>query len=166
MRVLVGIQPVLTQVPPKSLRSIMATVLPAVVRRPAREGPAWPAPMMMASNLGMGGLLRLCLVSDAAFEEQAGLARERDDEKASAYGDDVLDQGCGEILAEGVCEEAAAFCSGDGSGDCTDGSGDEAEKKCAVREAEGCSRECAGDDAGDELRRDEAAGSGGAFVVE
>src|SRR5439155_886386 len=43
MRVLVGMQPVLTQVPPKSLRSIMATFWPAAVRRPAREGLAGEA---------------------------------------------------------------------------------------------------------------------------
>ena len=43
--VLVGMQPVFTQVPPNSLRSTIATVMPARVNRPARDGPAWPAPM-------------------------------------------------------------------------------------------------------------------------
>ena len=39
----VGMQPVLTQVPPKSLRSMMATRIPAAVRRPAgRTGLAGP----------------------------------------------------------------------------------------------------------------------------
>jgi len=47
---LVGVQPVLMQVPPNNLRSMMATLRPACVRRPASEGPAWPAPMMMASK--------------------------------------------------------------------------------------------------------------------
>ena len=53
--VLVGMQPVLTQVPPNSLRSTMATFMPAAVRRPAREGPAWPVPMMMASKVLLVG---------------------------------------------------------------------------------------------------------------
>src|SRR5277367_1641616 len=42
-------QPVLTQVPPKSLRSIKPTDIPAAVSRPAKGGPAWPAPIMRAS---------------------------------------------------------------------------------------------------------------------
>ena len=45
----VGMQPVLTQVPPKNLRSIRASFWSAAVRRPASGGPAWPAPMMIAS---------------------------------------------------------------------------------------------------------------------
>src|SRR3546814_19473433 len=44
-------QPVLTHVPPTYLRSISATRMPASVRRLARNGPAWLAPMMIASNL-------------------------------------------------------------------------------------------------------------------
>jgi hypothetical protein len=43
-------QPVLTQVPPNSLRSTIATFIPAAVSRPARDGPACPAPMTMASK--------------------------------------------------------------------------------------------------------------------
>ena len=49
--VLVGMQPVFTHVPPKSLRSTMATVIPAAVRRAASGGPACPVPRMMASKL-------------------------------------------------------------------------------------------------------------------
>jgi hypothetical protein len=49
--VLVGMQPVLTQVPPNSLRSMIATFMPAPASRFARDGPAWPVPMMMASNV-------------------------------------------------------------------------------------------------------------------
>src|SRR5262249_44184232 len=49
-RVLVGVQPVLTQVPPNRRRSTIATLMPAAVSRPVKEGPAWPAPMTMASN--------------------------------------------------------------------------------------------------------------------
>ena len=48
--VFVGMQPEFTQVPPTSLRSITATVCPAAVSLPASGGPAWPAPMMIASN--------------------------------------------------------------------------------------------------------------------
>ena len=39
-RVLVGIQPTLTQVPPISLRSITAVFNPSAFNRPARDGPA------------------------------------------------------------------------------------------------------------------------------
>src|SRR6516165_6815075 len=51
--VLVGMHPVLTQVPPNSLRSMTATFFPTAARRRAKEGPAWPVPMTMASK-GMG----------------------------------------------------------------------------------------------------------------
>src|SRR3984957_3306703 len=51
MRVLVGVQPALTHVPPKKWRSMIATDLPAPAKRAAKEGPAWPAPMTMASYL-------------------------------------------------------------------------------------------------------------------
>jgi hypothetical protein len=46
---LVGMQPVLTQVPPRNLRSTSATFIPAPVNREPSEGPAWPAPRMIAS---------------------------------------------------------------------------------------------------------------------
>jgi len=49
MRVFVGMQPVLTQVPPTFPRSRMATFMPAAARRAARAGPAWPVPMTIAS---------------------------------------------------------------------------------------------------------------------
>src|SRR5215831_5408706 len=47
--VLVGIHPVFTQVPPNLWRSTMATLMPAPANRAARDGPAWPVPMMIAS---------------------------------------------------------------------------------------------------------------------
>ena len=47
--VLVGVQPVLTQVPPNSLRWITAIFIPAADRRAASDGPASPVPIMMAS---------------------------------------------------------------------------------------------------------------------
>src|SRR5262249_28893464 len=43
-------QPLLTQVPPKCLRSMIATLSPACDRRLASEGPAWPGPMMAGSK--------------------------------------------------------------------------------------------------------------------
>ena len=47
--VFVGMQPVLTQVPPKDARSRMATFIPDAESRAARAGPAWPVPMTIAS---------------------------------------------------------------------------------------------------------------------
>src|ERR1700740_1077958 len=48
---LVGVHPVFTHVPPKSLRSTSATLRPALARRTASDGPAWPAPKTSASKL-------------------------------------------------------------------------------------------------------------------
>src|SRR5215472_4158920 len=53
---LVGVQPVLTQVPPTRWRSTTATVIPAPAKRNAKDGPAWPVPMMIASKSGMNSL--------------------------------------------------------------------------------------------------------------
>ncbi|MNL68438.1 hypothetical protein D3C87_1931570 [compost metagenome] len=50
-RVFVGMQPALTQVPPRNLRSISATFMPFSAMRAARNGPAWPAPMKIASKV-------------------------------------------------------------------------------------------------------------------
>ena len=47
--VLVGMQPSLTQVPPRCSRSISAVFMPALARRTARNGPAWPLPITIAS---------------------------------------------------------------------------------------------------------------------
>src|SRR4051812_6905392 len=47
--VLVGMQPSLTQVPPRCSRSISTVFMPTCARRTARKGPAWPLPMTMAS---------------------------------------------------------------------------------------------------------------------
>src|SRR5215472_7043109 len=44
-------QPLLTQVPPNLLRSIIATFIPASASRTARDGPAWPVPITIASYL-------------------------------------------------------------------------------------------------------------------
>src|SRR6185369_10783506 len=66
---LVGVHPVLTQVPPKSLRSAKATFMPEVASRLARAGPACPAPMTIASKLFAMG------VSLHEFEQDAASAR-------------------------------------------------------------------------------------------
>src|SRR6516164_4490022 len=55
-KALVGVQPVLTQVPPTRWRSTTATFIPAPARRNAKDGPAWPVPMMIASKSGMTSL--------------------------------------------------------------------------------------------------------------
>jgi hypothetical protein len=47
---LVGMQPVLTHVPPKRPRSMMATRWPAAAIRTARNGPDCPVPMTIASK--------------------------------------------------------------------------------------------------------------------
>src|SRR5207248_11415471 len=44
-------QPLLTQVPPNRLRSIIATFIPVSASRTARDGPAWPVPITIASYL-------------------------------------------------------------------------------------------------------------------
>ena len=49
--VFVGMQPTLTHVPPNSLRSMIAVLSPAPVRRAASAGPDCPVPMTMASNV-------------------------------------------------------------------------------------------------------------------
>ena len=51
INVLVGMQPLLTQVPPTRWRSIIATLRPALPRRTASGGPAWPVPMTIASKV-------------------------------------------------------------------------------------------------------------------
>src|SRR6516165_10877476 len=74
--VLVGMQPVFTQVPPNHLRSIIATFIPALVSRWARKGPACPVPMMIASQ-AMG--MDWSRLGDAAAQQRGrrGLSRAR-----------------------------------------------------------------------------------------
>jgi hypothetical protein len=52
---------VFTQVPPNSLRSMIATFRPAATNRRAKAGPDCPLPMIIASKFGMMDL-RLPLV--------------------------------------------------------------------------------------------------------
>ena len=47
---LVGVQPVLTQLPPNSLRSMIATDILAAASRPASGSPTCPVPMTIASK--------------------------------------------------------------------------------------------------------------------
>src|SRR5579863_519211 len=58
--VFVGIHPVFTHVPPNFWRSIIATVIPAAENRAARDGPACPVPMTIASK---------CLDTSHSFRE-------------------------------------------------------------------------------------------------
>src|SRR5580698_9306949 len=50
---LVGVQPLLTQVPPNLPCSTIPTRMPWPARRAASDGPAWPMPITMASNLAL-----------------------------------------------------------------------------------------------------------------
>src|SRR6266496_2363610 len=56
-------QPLLTQVPPNRLRSIIATFIPVSASRTARDGPAWPVPITIASYLVAIGIPPLGLLS-------------------------------------------------------------------------------------------------------
>src|SRR2546427_5761605 len=52
-------QPLLTQVPPNRFRSIIATFIPVSASRTARDGPACPVPITIASYLVAIGIPRL-----------------------------------------------------------------------------------------------------------
>src|SRR5207302_9650543 len=60
-------QPLLTQVPPTRLRSIIATFIPVPASRTARDGPAWPVPITIASHLAAIGIPPPGLGSAAIF---------------------------------------------------------------------------------------------------
>src|SRR5437763_4897349 len=61
-------QPLLTQVPPNRLRSIIATFIPVSASRTARDGPAWPVPITIASYLAAIGIPPLGLQSSIIFQ--------------------------------------------------------------------------------------------------
>src|SRR5262249_32938008 len=65
--VLVGMHPVLTHVPPNFCRSMIAAVMPAAENRSARDGPACPVPMMIASK---------CRVTISSFKIMRPSARQ------------------------------------------------------------------------------------------
>src|SRR5712671_6414150 len=72
--VLVGMQPTLTQVPPTSLRSISAALIPSLSRRAHSAGAACPVPMTMASK-------RSAMAASAVYaadQEQAVVGGHRD----------------------------------------------------------------------------------------
>src|SRR5439155_20365330 len=54
-------QPLLTQVPPNRLRSIIATFIPVAASRTARDDPACPVPITIASYLVAIGIPPLLL---------------------------------------------------------------------------------------------------------
>src|SRR5207248_3956289 len=60
-------QPLLTQVPPNRLRSIIATFIPVSASRTARDGPACPVPITIASYLVAIGIPPLGLLSSTVF---------------------------------------------------------------------------------------------------
>src|ERR1700741_2243704 len=72
----VGVQPLFTQVPPNLSFSTTATFIPAPERRAAREGPAWPVPMMSASNLGTLTKRQLPMRPDEVTGVAAGISQE------------------------------------------------------------------------------------------
>src|SRR5262249_44286356 len=68
--------PLLTQVPPTSLRSMIAVLRPALPSRTASDGPAWPVPMTIASN---SRVMRLSLFADeqTVYSRDPGANRAR-----------------------------------------------------------------------------------------
>jgi hypothetical protein len=55
-------QPVFTQVPPNSFRSITAIFMPASTKRPASDGPACPVPMMILTST-ICGMVTILLIA-------------------------------------------------------------------------------------------------------
>src|SRR5271165_6415614 len=88
--VLVGVQPVLMQVPPRWAFSIMATVHPWSAREAAIGFPAWPLPIMIASYfmlISMGVLVRnVCLSRSLSRGHEP--VRKADGNKIFRYGDE------------------------------------------------------------------------------
>jgi hypothetical protein len=88
------------------------------------------------------------------------------DEEASDDGDEVFEEGGGEIVAE-CFGEASAYCrSAEGTDYGSDGTEEQAADEGFMREAESCSAEGSADDAGDELGRNFSAGGVGQLVVD
>src|SRR5881398_2336446 len=65
-------QPLLTQVPPNRLRSIITTFIPVPASRTARGAPAWPVPITIASYLVAIGIPPLGLQSSTIFTVPTG----------------------------------------------------------------------------------------------
>src|SRR5438477_12844905 len=72
--VFVGMQPLLTQVPPNRLRSIIATFIPVSASRTARDGPACPVPITIASYLVAIGIPPLWLCKGCLRSAKADLS--------------------------------------------------------------------------------------------
>src|SRR5262249_39620704 len=88
--VLVGMQPLLTQVPPTSLRSMIAVLRPALPRRTASAGPAWPVPMTIASN---SRVMRLSSFADKRTHQSTAVAQARTG-RATRHAPVRLRRGC------------------------------------------------------------------------
>src|SRR3954452_15017051 len=131
--VLVGIHPVLTHVPPTSLRSITATLCPVSVSLPASGGPACPAPMMIASNLSA-----MNADSDEADEERG--------QESAADGHDVLEDRAGAVLSaagrgKALARRGAGHCAEHGADDSRAGRSEGVEERAADDRAGECARD-------------------------
>jgi len=94
------------------------------------------------------------------------LRDESDGCDGDADGAGVLEQCCGQVASEELCDEGPCVGSAEGACNGADGSCERADEDVTVGEAEGDAAERAGYDAGDELWGDEAAGGLGELVVD
>src|ERR1700722_12289937 len=146
--VLVGMQPVLTQVPPTSLRSITATVSPASVSLPASGGPAWPAPTMIASNFS---------AIERGSDDRGEADEEGNQESAADRNDVFADRHRPVTSAVGRGEACARRGAPQRARHRADHACAKADERVVRGAAEHRARKCAHDETGGELRRGPAA---------
>ena len=146
--VLVGMHPVLTQVPPISLRSTMATVWPAAVSRPASGGPAWPAPTTIASK---------------RVSQSSCYSGKRE---STEHRDGIFEQGDRQVMAVCGGQASARLVAAQGAEHGADGSRAERAPGVAPGGADDGARERAQQDPGTERRRRGAGRCLGLFVEE
>src|SRR5271166_867314 len=130
----------LTQVPPISLRSISATVLPEVASRPTRGGPAWPAPMTIASK-------------DLLINRRICSSEDPHQQRGTADSDHVLNQCGGPVRAERARERDTGSRTVERTDHRADYPEREAGNPSAARQRHSGSAECAADDPRAELHR-------------
>src|ERR1700760_2696526 len=132
--VFVGVQPVLIQVPPASLRSTIAVFFPAPTRTSAKGFPPCPEPMMIASKLSV--VLTSALMGDhlqssktlgcRGVDTGPQYSQMGDEQETAAHRDQVLDQSQHEI-GDGQAEPAAIGKPGERAGDAAKSSQDGAQ---------------------------------------